>query len=137
MEDGRSAWAPEASATGWTDGASPSWRSGQACTSVGGVLDRVVARGREWAPLCKGDVNMKQPIQTEEERTMAMRVETDAAEQDQLAQSGLSTEEIGAFLWLRRWDQTGGRDRKALVRHWKFLKWLGRAGRLREEKETS
>jgi len=75
---------------------------------------------------------MKQPIQTEEERTMAMRVETDAAEQDQLAQCGLSTEEIVAFLWLRRWYQTGGSDRMALVRHWKFLQWLVRASLLEE-----
>lgn len=132
MDAGRSAWAPEASAPGWTDGASPSWRSGQACTSAGGVLDRVVARGREWARLCKGDVNMKQPIQTEEERTMAMRVETDAAEQDQLAQCGCSTEEIVAFLWLRRWYQTGGSDRMELLRHWEFLTWLVRASLLEE-----
>jgi len=75
---------------------------------------------------------MKQPIQTEEERTMAMRVETDAAEQDQLAQCGCSTEEIVAFLWLRRWYQTGGSDRMELLRHWEFLTWLVRASLLEE-----
>lgn len=75
---------------------------------------------------------MRQPIQTEEERTMAMRVETDAAEQDQLAQCGLSTAEIVAFLWLRRWYQTGGSDRMELLRHWEFLKWLVRASLLEE-----
>ena len=75
---------------------------------------------------------MKQPIQTEEERTMAMRVETDSAEQDQLAQCGLSTEEIVAFLWLRCWYQTGGSDRMELLRHWEFLKWLVRASLLEE-----
>jgi hypothetical protein len=77
-------------------------------------------------------MNMRQPIQTEEERTMAMRVETDAAEQDQLAQCGLSTAEIVAFLWLRRWYQTGGSDRMELLRHWEFLKWLVRASLLEE-----
>jgi hypothetical protein len=75
---------------------------------------------------------MKQQIQTEEERTMAMRVETDAAERDQLAQCGYSTAEIVAFLWLRRWYQTGGSDRMELLRHWEFLKWLFRASLLEE-----
>ncbi len=45
---------------------------------------------------------MNQQIQAEEECIMAMCVETDAAERDQLAQRGFSTEEIVAFLWLRR-----------------------------------
>ena len=39
-------------------------------------------------------MNMHQPIQAEEERTMAMRLEADATEWDQLAQWGFSTEEI-------------------------------------------
>ena len=73
---------------------------------------------------------MNQQIQAEEERALAMRVETDAAERDQLAQCGLSTEEIVAFLWLRRWYQTGGSDRMELVRHWEFLKQLVITGRL-------
>ena len=37
---------------------------------------------------------MNHQIQAEEERALAMRVETDAAERDQLAQCGLSTEEM-------------------------------------------
>jgi hypothetical protein len=73
---------------------------------------------------------MKQQIQAEAERNMVMRVETDAAERDQLAQCGFSTEEIVAFLWLRRWYQTGGSDRMELVRHWEFLKHLVITGRL-------
>ncbi|OLB56252.1 MAG: hypothetical protein AUI01_06820 [Ktedonobacter sp. 13_2_20CM_2_56_8] len=73
---------------------------------------------------------MNHQIQAEEERALAMRVETDAAERDQLAQCGLSTEEIVAFLWLRRWYQTGGSDRVELLRHWEFLKWLVRASLL-------
>jgi hypothetical protein len=97
---------------------------------VGGVIDRLLARGRELARLCGGDVNMEQQIQAEEERTLAMRVETDAAERDQLAQSGFSNEEIVALLWLRRWYQTGGSDRMELLRHWEFLKWLVRASLL-------
>lgn len=82
--------------------------------------------------LTEGNVNMKQQIQAEEERNMTMRVETDAAERDQFAQCGLSTEEIVAFLWLRRWYQTGGSDRMELLRHWEFLKWLFRASLLEE-----
>ena len=75
---------------------------------------------------------MKHQIQAEEERNMTMRVETDAAEWDQFAQCGLSTEEFVAFLWLRRWYQTGGSDRMELLRHWEFLKWLVRASLLEE-----
>jgi hypothetical protein len=75
-------------------------------------------------------MNMYQSIQTEEERTRAIGVGTEAAERDQLAQGGFSSEEIVALLWLRRWYQTGGSDRMELVRHWEFLKWLVRAGRL-------
>ncbi len=73
---------------------------------------------------------MNQQFQAEEERNMAMRVGTDAAERDQLAQCGFSNEEIVALLWLRRWYQTGGSDRMELLRHWEFLKWLVRAGML-------
>src|SRR5256885_14341861 len=74
--------------------------------------------------------NMNHQIQAEKERALAMRVETDAAERDQLAQCGLSTEEIVAFLWLRRWYQTGGRDRVELLRHSEFLQWLVRGSLL-------
>ena len=73
---------------------------------------------------------MNQQIQAEEERNMAMRVETNAIERDQLAQWGFSTEEIVALFWLRRWYQTGGSDRMELLRHWEFLKRLVKAGRL-------
>ena len=74
---------------------------------------------------------MNHQIQAEE-RSMATHVETDAAERDQLAQCGLSIEEIVALLWLRRWYQTGGSDRMELLRHWEFLKWLVRASLLEE-----
>jgi hypothetical protein len=73
---------------------------------------------------------MKQQIQAEEERNMAVRLEAGAAERDQLAQCGCSTEEIVALLWLRRWYQTGGSDRMELLRRWEFLKWLVSAGML-------
>ncbi len=73
---------------------------------------------------------MNQQIQAEEERNMATHVETDAAERDQLARCGFSTEEIVDLLWLRRWYQSGGSDRIPLVRHWEFLKWLVIAGML-------
>jgi len=46
------------------------------------VIDRSLAMVREVKFLCRKDVNMNQPIQAEEERTMAMCVETDAAERD-------------------------------------------------------
>jgi hypothetical protein len=75
---------------------------------------------------------MNHQIQAEEERTMAMCVETEAAERDRLAQCGCSTEEIVAFLWLRRWYQAGGSDRMELLRHWEFLKWQIRASMLEE-----
>jgi len=66
--------------------------------------------------LPEGDVSMNHQIQAEEERTLATHVGTDAAEWDQLAQCGLSNEEIVALLWLRRWYQTGGSDRMELLR---------------------
>jgi hypothetical protein len=75
-------------------------------------------------------MNMNQQIQIEEEHNMVMRVETNAVERDQLAQWGFSTEEIVALFWLRRWYQTGGSDRMELLRHWEFLKWMVKAGRL-------
>ncbi len=75
-------------------------------------------------------MNMHQPIQAEEERTMAMRVEADAALRDQLAQWGFSAEEIVAFLWLRQWYQTGGSDRVQMVRHLEFLRLLVLNGKL-------
>ncbi len=74
---------------------------------------------------------MNQQIQAEEERNMAMRVETDAVERDQLAQWSFSTEEIAALFWLRRWYQTGGSDRVRLLRHWEFFKRLVKVGRLK------
>ena len=73
---------------------------------------------------------MHQPIQAEEERTMAMRVEADATERDQLAQRGFSDEEIVTLFWLRQWYQTGGSDRMPVLRHWEFLKQLVITGRL-------
>ena len=82
------------------------------------------------ARLCGEVGNMNHQIQAEEERTMAMRVGTDAAEWDQLAQCGFSNEESTALLWLRCWYQTGGSDRMELLRHWEFLKWLVMTDRL-------
>ncbi len=73
---------------------------------------------------------MNQQIQAEEERNMAMRVEIDTVERDQLAPWGFSIEEIVALSWFKRWYQTGGSDRMELLRHWEFLKWLVKAGRL-------
>jgi len=75
-------------------------------------------------------MNMHQPIQAEEERTMAMRVEADATERDQLAQWGFSAEEIVSLLWLRQWYQTGGSDRVQMVCHLEFLRSLVLNGKL-------
>ena len=47
-------------------------------------------------------MNMHQPIQAEEEGTMAMRLEADATERDQLAQWGFSAEEIVTLFWLKQ-----------------------------------
>jgi len=71
---------------------------------------------------------MNQQIQAEEQ--LITDVETDAPERDQLAQCGLSAEEIVALLWLRQWYQTGGSDRLPILRHWEFLKRLVMTGRL-------
>jgi hypothetical protein len=57
-------------------------------------------------------------------------LEIDASERDRLAECGFTAEEIAALLWLRHWYQSGGSDRKQLVRHWEFLKLLVMTGRL-------
>ena len=85
---------------------------------------------REVKFLCRKDVNMNQPIQAEEELITETHLETDASEREKLVQCGFTTQEIVAFLWLRRWYQTGGSDRMELVRHWEFLKQLVITGRL-------
>ena len=86
--------------------------------------------GREVKCLCRKDVNTNQQTQAEEELITETHLETDASEREKLAQCGCSNEEIVAFLWLRRWYQTGGSDRMELLRHWEFLKQLVKAGRL-------
>ena len=100
------------------------------CNSLSNVIDRSLAMGREVKFLCRKDVNMNQPIQAEEELLTGAYLETDASEREKLVQCGCTTEEIVAFLWLRRWYQTGGSDRMELVRHWEFLKQLVITGRL-------
>ena len=82
--------------------------------------------------LCRKDVNMKQPIQAEEELVTETNLETDASESEKLVQCGFTTQEIVALFWLRGRYQTGGSDRMELVRHWEFLKWLIRASMLEE-----
>jgi hypothetical protein len=76
---------------------------------------------------------MNQQIQAQEERKMAMRLETDADFEGRLAQWGFSPEEIVSLSWLRRWYQTGGSDRIEFLRHWEFLKRLVEEGRLEVE----
>jgi hypothetical protein len=73
---------------------------------------------------------MNTQIRPSEQLTIAPLGETGAPERDGLAQCGFTAEEMAALLWLRRWYQNGSRDRMELVRHWEFLKWLVRTGKL-------
>ena len=54
-------------------------------------------------------------------------VTTDA---ETLTQSGFTSEEIVALLWLRQWYQNGGSDRVEIVRHLEFLKLLVTSGKM-------
>ena len=54
-------------------------------------------------------------------------VTTDA---ETLEQSGFTSEEIVALLWLRQWYQNGGSDRVEVVRHLEFLKLLVTSGKI-------
>lgn len=56
--------------------------------------------------------------------------EANITEMDLLAQWGFTAEEITSLLWLRRWYQTGGSDRAAIVRNLEFLRLLVRSGEL-------
>jgi hypothetical protein len=115
----------------WLDAlARSSSSSGHTCNSLSNVIDRSLAMGREVKGLCRKDMNMNQQTQAEEELITETHLETDASEREKLAQCGCSTEEIVAFLWLRRWYQAGGSDRMELLRHWEFLKQLVITGRL-------
>ena len=69
-------------------------------------------------------------IHNEEQLNMGTYLQVVALEQERLVQSGFTTEEIVALLWLRQWYQTGGSDRYQLVRRWEFLKLLVRNGKL-------
>jgi hypothetical protein len=73
---------------------------------------------------------MNTDIQAEEQLERNPQVQTAGTETDNLAQCGLSAEEIVAVLWLRQWYQTGGSDRVQIVHHWEFLKFLVLHGKL-------
>jgi hypothetical protein len=74
--------------------------------------------------------DMNPQIHAAEERLVATHVETTVTETESLTLYGFTPEEIATLLWLRRWYQTGGSDRAALLRHWKFLKHLIITGKL-------
>jgi hypothetical protein len=75
---------------------------------------------------------MNSHISTEEQLERETSLQTIGTETDTLARCGFTAEEIVAFLWLRRWYETGGSDRMQLLRHWEFLKWLVKASLLEE-----
>lgn len=64
---------------------------------------------------------MNIPIQASEQLTKATHAEAGTSEMDELAQYGFTAEESAALFWLSSWYQSGGRDRRELVRHWEFL----------------
>ncbi len=73
---------------------------------------------------------MKTPIETNEPRHMAAQREPIVMDLERLAECGFTASKSAALLWLRQWYQMGGSDRAGLLRHWEFLKWLLRSGRL-------
>ena len=73
---------------------------------------------------------MNPQIQSEKPIEMVNNVETATTEQDTLAQSGFSPDEIVALLWLRQWYQHGGSDRVEVVRRLEFLKLMVASGKI-------
>lgn len=56
--------------------------------------------------------------------------EIEATDAETLKQSGFTSEEIIALLWLRQWYQNGGSDRIEVVRRLEFLKLLVTSGKI-------
>ena len=73
---------------------------------------------------------MNPQIQSEKPIEMVNNVETATTEQDTLAQSGFSQDEVVALLWLRQWYQNGGSDRVEVIRHLEFLKLMVANGKI-------
>jgi hypothetical protein len=73
---------------------------------------------------------MNPQIQSEKPIEMVNNVETATTEQDTLTQSGFSSDEIVALLWLRQWYQNGGSDRVEVIRRLEFLKLMVASGKI-------
>jgi len=73
---------------------------------------------------------MNPQIQSEKPIEMVNNVEPATTEQDTLTQSGFSSDEIVALLWLRQWYQNGGSDRVEVVRRLEFLKLMVASGKI-------
>ena len=76
------------------------------------------------------DMMMNTYINAKEQPGMGPHTETIVPDVEGLARCGFTSEEIVSLLWLQRWYQTGGSDRVALLRQWKFLKFLVLNGKL-------
>jgi hypothetical protein len=73
---------------------------------------------------------MNPQIQSEKPIETMNNVETATTDQDTLAQSGFSSDEVIALLWLRQWYQNGGSDRVEVVRRLEFLKLMVASGKI-------
>jgi len=73
---------------------------------------------------------MNPQIQSENPIEMVKNLETATTEQETLAQSGFSPDEIISLLWLRQWYQNGGSDRVEVVRRLEFLKLMVASGKI-------
>ncbi len=73
---------------------------------------------------------MNQQLHSEKQTEMLSNIEAITTDMDMLVQSGFTSEEIMALLWLRQWYQSGGSDRVEVVRHLEFLKLLVLNGKI-------
>ncbi|MDQ2904765.1 MAG: hypothetical protein M3Y81_14590 [Chloroflexota bacterium] len=73
---------------------------------------------------------MNQQLHSEKQTEMLSNIEAITTDTDMLVQSGFTSEEIMALLWLRQWYQSGGSDRVEVVRHLEFLKLLVLNGKI-------
>ncbi len=73
---------------------------------------------------------MNPQIQSENQIEMVNNSEIATTDTDTLVQSGFTSDEITALLYLRQWYQSGGSDRVEVVRRLEFLKLMVMTGKI-------
>ncbi|HLH63198.1 MAG TPA: hypothetical protein VKV20_16070 [Ktedonobacteraceae bacterium] len=81
--------------------------------------------------LFKGkDVTINRPLDAKKQEEIAAWAAASVPNREQLARCGFTADEIDELFHLQKWYQTGGSDRIMVMRHWEFLRFLVRNGKL-------